>query len=103
MLKPKYLPLVLKQVLRHRTRTLLTLSGVAVAMFLFCAVQAMQAGVREATETNARDTTLIVYRQNRYCPAASQLPEYYERRIAGVPGVASVIPMKIVVTNCRTS
>jgi putative ABC transport system permease protein len=103
MLRLKFIPFIAKQVVRHRTRTLLTLGGVAVAMFLFCAVQAMQAGVREATEQTARDTTLIVYRQNRYCPAASNLPEYYERRIAAVPGVKSVIPMKIVVTNCRTS
>ena len=103
MVRLKFIPLIAKQVVRHRTRTLLTLGGVAVAMFLFCAVQAMQAGVREATEQTARDTTLIVYRQNRYCPAASRLPEYYERRIAAVPGVKSVIPMKIIVTNCRTS
>jgi putative ABC transport system permease protein len=103
MLKAKFIPFITKQIVRHRTRTLLTLGGVAVAMFLFCAVQAMQAGVREATEQTARDTTLIVYRQNRYCPAASSLPEYYEQRIANVPGVKSVVPMKIVVTNCRTS
>jgi hypothetical protein len=29
-------------------------------MFLFAAVQAMQAGVREATQTTAKDTTLVV-------------------------------------------
>jgi hypothetical protein len=42
-------PVVLKQVWRHRTRSLLTVSGVAVAMFLFVAVQALQEGVHEAT------------------------------------------------------
>ena len=103
MLRPKFIPFIVKQVVRHRTRTLLTLSGVAVAMFLFCAVQAMQAGVREATETTAKDTTLVVYRQNRYCPFTSRMPEYYGDRIAKVPGVRSVTPMKIVVNNCRTS
>src|SRR5688500_11386195 len=103
MLKLKFIPLVWKQVSRHRTRTILTVGGVATAMFLFVAVQAMQAGVREATETTARDTTLVVYRQNRFCPATSKLPEYYGERLAKVPGVASVTPMKIVVTNCRTS
>src|SRR5687767_4826731 len=103
MLKLKFLPLVWKQVTRHRTRTLLTVGGVATAMFLFTAVQAMQAGVREATETTAKDTTLVVYRQNRFCPATSRLPEYYGDRIAKVPGVVSVVPMKIVVNNCRTS
>src|SRR3954467_7858509 len=103
MLKLKFLPLVLKQVIRHRTRTLLTVGGVATAMFLFTAVQAMQAGVRDATQTTAKDTTLVVYRQNRFCPATSRLPEYYGDRIPRVPHVASLVPMKILVNNCRTS
>jgi putative ABC transport system permease protein len=103
MLSLKYIPLVWKQVIRHRTRTLLTLAGVATAMFLFTAVQSMQKGVRDATQTTAKDTTLVVYRQNRFCPATSRLPEYYGDRIAKVPHVVSVVPMKIVVNNCRTS
>jgi putative ABC transport system permease protein len=103
MLSLKFIPLVWKQVIRHRTRTLLTLAGVATAMFLFTAVQAMQAGVRDATQTTARDTTLVVYRQNRFCPATSRLPEYYGDRIAKLAHVVSVVPMKIVVNNCRTS
>jgi putative ABC transport system permease protein len=103
MLAPKFFPLVLKQVVRHRTRTLLTLAGVATAMFLFSAVQAMQKGVEEATRTTARDTTLVVYRENRFCPATSRLPEYYLDRIKRIDGVQSVVPMKIEVTNCRTS
>src|SRR6185436_13141575 len=103
MLPIKYIPLVWKHIARHRTRTLLTLAGVATAMFLFTAVQAMQSGVRDATQTTAKDTTLVVYRQNRFCPATSRLPEYYGDRIASVPHVQSVVPMKIVVNNCRTS
>jgi putative ABC transport system permease protein len=99
----KYIPFVWKQIARNRARTLLTLAGVATAMFLFTAVEAMQAGVREATQTTAKDTTLVVYRQNRFCPATSRLPEYYGDRIAKVPHVVSVVPMKIVVNNCRTS
>src|SRR3954471_18858346 len=103
MLSLKYIPLMWKQIVRNRTRTVLTLAGVATAMFLFTAVQAMQAGVREATETTAKDTTLVVYGQNRFCPATSRLPEYYGDRIAKLPHVGSVVPMKIVVNNCRTS
>jgi len=103
MLPIRLFPFVFKQIVRHRTRTLLTLAGVATAMFLFTAVQAMQNGVRDATQTTAMDTTLVVYRQNRFCPATSRLPEYYGDRIAKMPHVVSVMPMKIVVNNCRTS
>jgi putative ABC transport system permease protein len=103
MLAPKFVPLILKQVGRQRARSLLTLGGVAVAMFLFSAVQAMQDGVRTATQVNATDTTLVVYRKDRYCPFSSRMPQSYEQRIAALPGVASVVPVKIVVNNCRTS
>ncbi len=99
----RFIPLVFRQVIRNRTRTLLTVGGVTTAMFLFFAVQAMQEGVKAATRQTAEDTTLIVYRLNRYCPFTSRIPEHYGQRIARVPGVAGVVPMKIVPTNCRTS
>ena len=41
MLAPKHIPLVIKQVLRQRTRTLLTVAGVGVAMFLFVLLSAL--------------------------------------------------------------
>ena len=61
MFAPKFIPLVVKQVVRHRTRTLLTVGGVAMAMFLFCAVQAMQGGVQDAflTKLSATGGSLI--------------------------------------------
>ncbi len=97
------MPYVLRQVARHRIRSALTVLGVAIAMFLFTAVQAMNEGVTEATAATANDTTLVVYREDRYCPATSRLPQDYQRRIESVDGVVSVTPMKIVVSNCRTS
>ncbi|MCG3128355.1 MAG: hypothetical protein CHACPFDD_03239 [Phycisphaerae bacterium] len=103
MLRKRYLPLVAKQVLRNPTRSVLTMCGVAVAMFLYTTVQAMQAGVEAATRATAADNTLIVYRKDRFCPFTSRMPQSYEQRIAKIPGVASVMPMKITVSNCRTS
>lgn len=103
MIAPRFIPVVIKQVWRHRTRSLLTVVGVALATFLFCGVQAMQAGVRDATETAAGDAMLVVYRENRFCPFTSRLPERYQQRIAAIAHVREVIPMKIVVNNCRAS
>jgi putative ABC transport system permease protein len=96
-------PTVVRQVARHRTRTLLTAAGVAVAMFLFITVQSLQHGVREATMVTAADTTLVVYRENRFCPATSRLPERYAEQISRIEGLASVTPVKVVVNNCRAS
>jgi len=103
VIEPRYIPVVLKQVYRHRTRSALTASGVAVAMFLFIAVQSLQHGVHLATSTTAADTTLVVYRENRFCPATSRLPLYYSDRITRIPGVVSATPIRIVVNNCRAS
>lgn len=103
MIAPRFVPVIVKQLWRHRVRSLLTLGGVAIAMFLFVAVQTLQDAVRRATQTTSSDTTLIVYRENRFCPAASRLPEYYADRIERIPGVTSAVPVKIVVNNCRAS
>ena len=103
MIGMKYWPFVLKQVLRHRVRTLLTVAGVATAMYLFVAIQAMQQGVAEATEASAADTTLVVYREDRFCPFTSRLPEYYLPQIERIDGVTSAVPVRVVVNNCRAS
>ncbi len=103
MIAPKFMPVVVKQLWRHRVRSVLTLSGVAIAMFLFIAVQTLQEGVRQSTQAAAGDTTLVVYRENRFCPAASRLPQFYVGRIEKIPGVVSAVPVKIVVNNCRAS
>ena len=99
----RFLPLILKQISRHRMRTLLTAAGITIAMFLFTVVQAMQQGVAEVTRVTAADTSLVVYRKDRFCPATSQLPQDYAHRIERIVGVTSVIPIKVVVSNCRTS
>ena len=103
MIAPRYVPLVVKQITRHRMRSLLTVAGVATAMFLFVAVQAMQRGVSLATEETAAETTLVVYRKDRYCPFTSKLPDFYGRKIRDIEGVKEVVPMKIVVNVCRAS
>ena len=95
--------LAAKQLARHRIRSLLTLSGIAAGMFLYAAVIALQDSLEEATSSEVGDTTLVVYRENRFCPSTSRLPEYYEDEIRALPGVREVIPVKITVNNCNAS
>ncbi len=97
------LHLAAKQLGRHRMRSLLTILGVASGMFLFTAVETLQRSLGRATETSAADTVLVVYRQNRFCPATSRLPEHYADEIRRVEGVREVIPIQIVVNNCGAS
>lgn len=95
--------LAAKQLLRHRLRTALTVCGVASGMFLFTSVETLQDSLASATEETAADTTLVVYRENRFCPMASQLPEHYQDEIRKMDGVKEVIPIKITVNNCGAS
>jgi putative ABC transport system permease protein len=91
------------QLIRHRVRSLLTIFGVASGMFLFTAVETLQRSLGKATEASAADTTLVVYRENRFCPSASRLPEHYADEIRRIEGVREVIPVQIVVNNCGAS
>jgi putative ABC transport system permease protein len=95
--------LALKQLLRHRMRTVLTTAGVGAGMFLFTAVESLQRSLQAATQQTASDTSLVVYRENRFCPATSRLPEFYEDELRRIPGVEEVIPIKITVNNCGAS
>jgi putative ABC transport system permease protein len=91
------------QLVRHWVRSLLTVLGVASGMFLFTAVETLQRSLARATETTAADTTLVVYRQNRFCPSTSRLPEHYADEIRRIDGVREVIPVQVVVNNCGAS
>ena len=96
-------PFTWRNLWRRPARTGLTVAGIAAATFLFSFVESMRDGVRRATDAGAAETRLVVYRKNRFCPFASQLPQSYERSIEEIPGVRSAVPVKIVVNNCRAS
>jgi putative ABC transport system permease protein len=97
----RFLPYVRKNVLGHRVRTGMTVLGTAVLLFLFLFVTAVQDGLDRVLA--ARDDRLIVYQAYRFCPSSSQLPLFYADTIRGVPGVKDVLPVKVVVSNCRAS
>ncbi len=94
---------VLKTLWRHRTRTLLTVTGAAVAMFVFCFVGSVQEGLNRLTTGTDADRTLIVFQENRFCPTTSRLPEDYSRKIKEVSGVRDVMPIQVWTNNCRAS
>jgi putative ABC transport system permease protein len=99
----KFAPYVLKSLWRHRSRTLLTVSGSAVALFVFCFVGSVQEGLLRLTEDQLAQRTLIVFQENRFCPASSKLPEDYAGTVAKLSGVKEVTPIKVFTNNCRAS
>lgn len=97
----KFLPYILKTLWRHRARTLLTFSGAAVSLFVFCFVMSLQQGLDRLTSQS--DSTLIVFQANKFCPATSHLQQDYDRIIGRLPGVRAVVPIQVFTNNCRAS
>jgi putative ABC transport system permease protein len=99
----KFAPYVLKSLWRQPTRTALTVSGSAVALFVFSFVGAVQDGLADLTRRRDAERTLIVFQANRFCPSTSRLPEDYARTISKMDGVRDVVPIKVFMNNCRAS
>ncbi|MEX2171481.1 MAG: ABC transporter permease [Pirellulales bacterium] len=96
-------PYIVKSLWRHRTRSLLTISGAGVALLVFCFVGSVQHGLFALTENQEAGQTLIVFQENRFCPQSSKLPQDYARTLAKQPGIADVLPIMVFTNNCRAS
>lgn len=99
----RFIPYVIKSVWRHRARALLTVSGAAVALFVFCVVGSVQQGLERLTKDEDAQRTLIVFQENRFCPTSSRLPQDYANPIHKLPGVREVVPVQVWTNNCRAS
>ena len=99
----KFVPYVWKTLWRHRSRTVLTVSGSAVALFVFCFVGAVQEGMDDLQRRQAARGSLIVFQANKFCPATSHLPQDYDQQIARLDGVKEVVPVQVFTNNCRAS
>ncbi len=99
----RFLPYLLKSLWRHRCRTMLTVNGSAVALFVFCFVGAVQEGMDDVHRVQETQQSLIVFQANKFCPATSHLPQDYERTIRRLSGVREVVPTEVFTNNCRAS
>ena len=98
-----FLKLLRRQLLRRPGRSLLTVLGTAIALLLAVSIESLSRGLDRALSGPDAARTLMVYRENRYCPLTSYLPERYASRIREVPGVESVLPVRVYLSNCRAS
>ena len=99
----KLIPYIFKSLWRHRTRTLLTLSGTAVGLFVFCFVGSIREGLDALLNQREARQSLVVFQANKVCIATSRLPQDYDEKIAQVPGVRDVVPIQVYTNNCRAS
>jgi putative ABC transport system permease protein len=82
---------------------MLTISGSAVALFVFCFVGAIEQGMDDLQQTQAARQSLVVFQANKFCPATSHLPQDYDTAINQIEGVRDVVPIQVFTNNCRAS
>ncbi len=99
----KLVPYVMKTLWRHRSRTVLTVSGSAVALFVFCFVGSVQEGMNDLQRRQAGSRSLVTFQANKFCPATSHLPQDYADKVLKMEGVREVVPIQVYTNNCRAS
>ena len=82
----KYLPLIWKNLLRRKTRTLFTVLSVAVAFVLFCVLGAVRAAFSGGVEAAGADRMLVTHKVS----LVRLLPISYGDDIAAIEGVADI-------------
>lgn len=85
----KYLPLILKNALRNRRRTLLTISSLAVSLCLLGVMMALYYALFIGGQPAKAQARRVVVRHK--VSIVFPLPLYYRERIAQVPGVEEVM------------
>ncbi|MEC9048581.1 MAG: FtsX-like permease family protein [Planctomycetota bacterium] len=78
--------LLLRNVLGHKVRSLLTVGAVFVAVFLVCILQALTSGLTRTLDASAANRLLVQSAVSLYV----NLPLSYQQKLAGVDGVDQI-------------
>ncbi len=92
-----------KAVSRRPLRSSLIVFGAAMSVFLFCVIGSVRTGLDSLLGQQEADRRLVVFQENKFCPATSQLPEVYASELKKFPGVVDAIPIQVFTNNCRAS
>lgn len=82
--------IVLKNLGRSKRRSILTVAGIAVSLFVCCFLLTMYRGMLSAFASAGTNNNLVVMQKEIPVPPASKLPKYFVRRIRSLPNVSRV-------------
>jgi putative ABC transport system permease protein len=82
----RYLPLIVRNLFRKKTRTFLTLGSIAVALFLFGLLVTVETALSQGVEVAGADRLVVINRVSLIQP----LPISYRDRLLQIPGVTAV-------------
>jgi putative ABC transport system permease protein len=80
----KFLPLIWRNLMRNKLRSLLTGGAIALAIALVCLLQTMPEGLRRLVEDIASNTRVVVHNE---AGLVYPLPYAYLQKVRGLPGV----------------
>jgi ABC-type antimicrobial peptide transport system permease subunit len=55
-----------RNILRSKSRSIITILGVAVSILMLCAILTINKGMKGTIEKSSSDQTLVVFQKNRY-------------------------------------
>jgi len=82
----RFLPLILKSIRRNRRRTLLTVGGIGLSVFVIAALLSVEAGFASLFNSTG-ESVLNVYEKGLACPITSRVFDSYVSTITSVPNV----------------
>ena len=83
----KYLPLIVRNLLRNRRRTALTVTSIAISIFIFAGLMSLPELVNQVLRDRAGSLRLVCYNKAGFF---FSLPSAYQQRVASVPHVDAV-------------
>ena len=95
--------LILRNIVRNKVRTSLTMLGIAVSIFIFAALLSLDQGVRRMVDSTGSNNVLTVFERYKACPPTSRIPVHYADKMAELPGVEDVMPVRFLLSTCRTT
>ncbi len=84
----RFLPLILRSLLRNRRRTVLTIAGIALSVFVISALLAVEGGFETLFES-AEPSLLNVSEKGLACAVSSRVFDSYLRTVASIPHVVA--------------
>src|SRR5438477_189384 len=87
----KFLPLVLKNLLRKKTRSILTLGAILLPLFVICIMGTMLRTL-DTDPTGGKAMYRLIVRHK--VSLANWIPQAYEAKIRQIPGVKDLVKMQ---------
>src|SRR5512140_2198963 len=84
----RFLPLILKNLRRSRRRTVLTIAGIGLSIFVVSGLLAVKAGFETLFDASG-ESVLDVYEKGVACPFGSRVFDSYTSLIGATPRVVS--------------